>query len=328
MSKVNIKITGTDPFSKLVLVSCNTDQSIKSIDEQPSYGYAPDFGGASTPEEFLINVQASCQATALRQDAEEARSFDVEGFEGKTLSFDPDLTDIPALQAEYEAAKQEVFNQWAPANQDVVNELCGTAWTNIQLAPLTRERDAAIIGVYVNGYGGQTIADAALAFKSIKEVTDKCIELGVLMGGGTLPSTGMTRERFVEYLTSISPNNKFLEDGWLGGYVYQEYTVDYARNRKRTLINSDRNREIASGTTFAGFEWDSSATSRNNLSNFITATGNTTGVWRTKDNQNVSVDLVGLSKAFTTHVTACFEKSWARKEALKATTSFGEVDAI
>lgn len=325
MSEISIKIMGTDPFSKQVLVACNTDASTKAIDDQPLRAFPHDFGGATNVEEFLTNIQATCRQIAFEQDLVESKDFSVDGWVGAGAVYTPPVEDT--TYADYIAKKNAVYDSYPAANMDTIKQLLDIQFDNMQLAPLLRNSDATVIGVFVSGYGGTTLGEGAAAFKSIKECTYLCASLGVPMCGGTTPNNGISRDKFVNYLTSISALNRFIATP-IESYVYQDWTVDFAQKRKKTIINSDRNREIASGVTYAGFEWDSNDTSRNNLTNFITSSGQAAGVWRTKDNQNVTVDLVGLSKALADHVTACFEKSWARKEALKATTTFGEVDAI
>lgn len=325
MSKINIKIMGTDPFSKAVLVACNTEGSLKTLEEQPQLAFPPDFGGATTVAEFLFNIQATCRQTAFNQDVVETKNFDVETWVGESATYTPPVEDTTI--SDYLNSKQKAYAQYPSANMDSIRQLLAITFDNMQLAPLVRMENATVIGVFVNGYGGATVGEGALAMKSIKECTDLCISLGVPMCGGTSPKSGMERDRFVSYLSSISSHNKFIAIP-SESYVYQDWNLLFAQNRKKTIINSERNAEIASGITFAGFEWDSDEGSRNNLTNYIAANSGGTAIWRTKDNQNISVDLVGLSKSIADHVTACFEKSWARKEALKATTSFGEVDAI
>lgn len=325
MSQINIKIMGTDPLSKQVLVACNTDLSVKGLEEQPLRAFPHDFGGASTPEEFLVNIQTACRQIAFDQDLVANKDFSADGWVGVETTYTPPVEDTTT--AEYNAKKLAVYASYPAANMDSINQILAIQYNNMILKPLISYSDAAVIGIVVEAYSSSTLGGGIEAFKSLKECTELCIDLGVPMCGGTTPKSGVTRDKIEAYLASISQYNRFIGTP-SESYVYQDWTLDYAQKRKKTLINTDRNREIASGITFAGFEWDSDDTSRNNLTNFIASSGQTEGVWRTKGNQNVTVDLVGLSKALADHVTTCFEKSWTRKEALKSTTSFGEVDAI
>lgn len=325
MTNINIKIMGSDPFSKAVLVACNTDTSLKPIEEQPQVAFPPDFGGATNVEEFLANIQDACRQIAFNQDTVNSKNFDVENWIGAAATYVPPVEDT--TNTDYLAKKEAAYAQYPAANMDAIGKLLATPFANMQLAPLLRMSDFTVVGVYVNGYGGASVGEGAIAMRSIKECTDLCISLGVPMCGGTSPRTGMVRDRFVTFLSAISPYNKFIAIP-RESYVYQDWNLTFAQNRKSTIINSERNAAIAAGVSFAGYVWDSNDASRNNLTNFIAASGQTSGTWRTKDNQNVTVDLAGLSKALADHVTACFEQSWARKEALKATASFGEVDAV
>lgn len=325
MSKINIKIMGTDPFSKQVLVSCKSDQDATPFEDLPLTAFPHDFLGSANAEEFLENIKTACEKTVNDRELLNSKEFLAEGWVGKEASLTPAIEDT-SIQ-EFLDAKKEVYAKYPPANMDVVRGLCATDFNNMMLLPLIRGDDATVIGVYVNYYAGSDLATGAKALKSIKEATELCLSLGVPMCGGTIPSSGLSKERFTSYLSSISEHNKFISSS-LESYVYQDWSLDLAQNRKKTIINSERKREIDAGITFAGYDWDSDEASRNNLTNYISASGQTSGIWRTKDNQNVTVDLVGLSKALADHVTACFEKSWARKEALKSTTTFGEVDAI
>lgn len=325
MSNINIKIMGTDPFSKQVLVACKAEEDATPFEDLPLTAFPHDFLGSANVEEFLENIKPSCEKTVNDRIHVDSMEFLAEDWVGKEATLTPAIQDT-SIQ-EFLDAKKNVYAAYPPANMDVIRDLCATDFNNMMLLPLLRGDDATVVGVYVNYYAGSDLATGAKALKSIKEATELCLSLGVPMCGGTIPSSGLSKEKFTGYLASISSHNKFISSS-LESYVYQDWTLDLAQNRKKTIINSDRNREIASGITFAGFEWDSNDTSRNNLTNFIASSGQTEGTWRTKDNKNVTVDLVGLNKALTDHVTACFEKSWARKEALKSTTSFGEVDAI
>lgn len=325
MTQINIKIMGIDPISKGVLVACNTENSLKTLEQQPQYAYDNDFGGATSMDEFLVNIQEACRSVAFKQDSAETPSaaFDAWVNASSTYKFGGEDT----TQEDYLTEKNAVFASYPSANMDSIKQLLAIKFDNMQLAPLLRIVDATVIGVYVNGYGGATLGEGAAALKSIKECTDLCISLGVPMCGGTTPFKGIPRDKFVTYLASISSYNKFIAIP-SESYVYQDWNLVFAQNRKKTIINSERTAEIALGVTYAGNVWDSGDTSRNNLTSYIAANSGGEGAWRTKDNQTVVVNLAGLSKALADNTTACFEKSWARKEALKATTSFGEVDAI
>lgn len=325
MSQINIKIMGTDPLSKQILVACNTDVSGKEIEDQPLRAFPHDFGGATNVDEFLANIQDVCRKIAFDQDIVASKDFSADGWVGTTTTYTPNVEDTTV--ADYLAKKDAVYDSYPAANMDSINQVLAIQFNNMILEPLIRYSDATVVGITVKTYSSTSLGGGVEAFKAIKECTDLCIDLGVPMCGGTTPKSGMSRDKIEKYLTSISPYNKFIGTP-VESFVYQDWTLEYAQKRKKTLINTERNQEIASGITFAGFEWDSNDTSRNNLTNFIASSGQTSGIWRTKDNQNVTVDLVGLSKALADHVTACFEKSWTRKEALKSTTSFGEVDAI
>ena len=324
MSTSNSKIMGSDPLSKNLLVACNTDSSTKPIEEQPRYAYPSDFGGATTVEEFLENLQEPCSTIALEQDLQEQR-LERNSWIGSTAKFEPPIPNTS--RQEYEASIQNAYAQYPPVNKDSLDLLLNTTFPNMQLAPQRREVDATIIGVFVSGYGGGSLGEGAVAMRSIKECTDLCISLGVPMTGTTTPKKGIPRDKFVSFLSSISPYNRFLAypDE---GFVYQEWCFDLAKNRKKTVIDSERNAEISSGVTYAGYTWDSDDKSRANVTNFLAANTETTVEWRTKDNLMITIDVAGLGKALTEHVTACFQRSWDRKEALQATTTEEEVDAI
>lgn len=325
MSKIKIKIMGIDPVSKLVLVACNSDKSTKTIDEQSLVAFPFDFGGATNVNEFLVNIQDACREKAFDQDRNDSKEFIAYDWVGATVEFEP--TEVDTSEFTFQDKKDAIYATYPPANMDVVRELCNTTWRQMQLAPLRRDVDATIVGVYVNGYGGTSHGEAAMALRSIKEATERCIELGIPMCGGTTPVSGMERDRFVSYLTGISEYNRFISTA-KQSYVYQDWNFTFAKNRKKTFIDSERNAEIASGVTYAGYTWDSDDKSRANVTNFLAANTETTVEWRTKDNQMVVIDVAGLGKAFADHVTACFQRSWDRKEALKATTTEEEVNAI
>lgn len=334
---INIKIAGKDPFTKTVLVSVNTDKSLRPIDEYPAMSYPHDYGGAANLSEFLENIKEPCREIALRQDYAEQQKFEVDSWVGQQFSFALPVPD--GSEAEYLEKKRLAWAQYPAANPDTIRYLLAQDFANMQLAPLIRPSDMTLIGVYVNGYAGKTAIEGAIALKSIKKCTELCIELGVPMCGGTTPGGGnMTREDFVRYLQSISPYNRFIAIP-RESYVYQEWCFDLAKNRKRTFINSERNQAVSGGIVWNGYTWDSDSIARENVLNAVTAINSGATLpagftWRTKDNQDVPADaalLVGLSHALSSHISACYQKSWERKaklDALPDTATFDEIDAI
>jgi hypothetical protein len=329
MANINVKIMGTDPFNKLVLVACATEGSVKPLEEQPLSAYPFDFGGATNVDEFLANIQDSCREKAFAQDQVSSAEYTADNWVGATSTFTP--VPVDTSEFTFQARKDAIYATYPAANMDAVNALCNRKWNQMQLAPLRRDVDATIVGVYVNGYGGMNAADAAIALRSIKEATNECVALGIPMCGGTTPVDGMSRERFESFLTGISQYNKFINTV-KQSYVYQDWNIVFARNRKATLIKSECQKVIAGGLNFDEHVWDSDAASRANITNYLVANPTlTTTEWRTKGNELVRVDLALLSKALSDFVTATYQESWARKAALAALppeTTEAEVDAI
>ena len=321
--KLKIKIMGVDPIANVYLIATKLADDTTAWDKVTPVAYPKNFRGATTKEELLLAVNESLSALSLEQKNIKEGVLD-ETWVGTEVEQEALVFDL--TEQTFDAEKAELLWQYPPANMDSINALCNKQYDQMMLAPLRRGPDATIVGVYVNGYGGSSVDTATRALASIKEVTAVCKKLGVPMWGTTTPTSGADRAKFQGFLASISSINKFIESP-VQSAVYQDWSVDLHRARKATLINSERNKEINSGIDHVGHVWDTDEAARSNIVNWLSVNTKTAN-WRTKDNVMVVIDLEALMQKITAKVTAAFEKSWTRKEALKATTTIEEVDAI
>lgn len=334
---INIKIVGTEDLNNTVQVKIASDRSLKPIDEYSAYTFPADYKGAKDAQSFLEAIKESCRDFAFLQDMEERKEpLVTEDWVNQEVTFEKVVTDVSLF--DFEMSKEEAMEQYPPANMDSVNKVLNATYPNMHLDPLVRFSDAVTIGVFVNGYGGTDALEKAKSYLSIKQAAKDCAALGIPMCGGTVPRGSdiptrhrntegqKTRIEFENFLRKVTPYNDFISMAG-AGYVYQPWVLDLAKNRKKTIINSERNTEIASGVEYAGHVWDSDETSRANIVHWL-STEDTTTVWRTKDNEMVMVNLVALMQEINVRVTTAFEKSWTRKKGLEGVTTMEEVDAI
>ena len=333
---INIKIVGKDELSSAILVKCNTDKSLKNIEEYPAYAFAADHGGATDVETFLEAIKESCRDFAFQQDQKETQEpVDTTGWANKEITYDTIVSDLTL--SDFEKGKEEIFKIYPPANMDSIRKLLNTTYPNMHLDPLIRWEDAVTIGVYVNGYGGFTQTEKSRGLLSVKQAAQDAAALGVPMFGGTVPREGdMTRVDFENFLRKTTPYNEFISMAG-AGYVYQPWVLDLAKNRKLTIINSERNKKEAGGFTYMGKVLDSDAKSVARITtaaltakNALEANEPYTVEWTAQDNSIIvmsATDVVGMPKALAAHAQELHAEAKNRKEAVKLAATFEEVEA-
>jgi hypothetical protein len=333
---INIKIVGTEALNNTVLVKITSDRSLKPIDEYSAYVFPSDYKGAKDAQGFLEAIKETCRDLVFIQDQAELKTpLVTDDWVNQEISYETAGVDLTLY--DFENGKKEVFAQYPAANKDSIHKLLTTDYPNMHLDPLIRFEDAVTVGVYVNGYGGANALERARGLLSVRKAAQDCVALGVPMFGGTVPRGDglperqrdmegtLTREEFEDFLRKATPYNEFISMAG-AGYVFQPWVLDLAKNRKKTIINSQRNTEIVSGVEHAGHIWDTDEASRFNIVSWLSTEGATTS-WRTKANEMVMVNLVDLMQAITDKTTTAFEKSWERKEALDLASSFEDVEA-
>ncbi len=132
MTNINIKIVGTDPFTKQLLVACNTDKSTKPLEEQPQLAYPSDFGGATNVEEFLVNIKDACKTIAERQDIVDGDEFLVDSWVGEVVAYTPEPT--PETNNEDLSYEQKVARVRAERNK----LLTKSDWTQLVDSPVDK----------------------------------------------------------------------------------------------------------------------------------------------------------------------------------------------
>jgi hypothetical protein len=229
--------------------------------------------------------------------------------------------------------------QYPSMDINSVNQIINTVYKNLTIKPYIRKSDAAIIGIEVDRTSGYDNKSGLAGLVSIRNCTNDCIALGLPMLARINPEPGtMDKDKFSDYLKSISKYNKIIV-GSSANFVYQDWNVDFAKAQKRCIIDTQRDTKINAGIKWNNYDFDTDLTSRNNLLHVITTINSGIQlpdgfVWRTSDNQNIpmsTVDLIALNSAIAEQVNTCYQESWTRKanlDALPATTTFAEIDAI
>lgn len=244
----------------------------------------------------------------------------------------------PQSDTFYESVRG-INEQYPAANIDSINSLLSVQYPNIVIAPAIRESDSVTIGVSVVKTLGYESETGLRGLLSIKSCMDAAYAAGVPLLAVIAPTENtVDKDRFAEFLVSSSSRNKIIY-GDRNNYVYQDWTTQMAKNRKRALINTERTTRVNSGISWNGNIWDTADESRNNLASTL-AVINAGGqlpvgfTWRTADNQNIVIDataLKALSEAMMVQTNTYYQESWIRKaalEALPADCTYAQIDAI
>lgn len=238
-----------------------------------------------------------------------------------------------------EMAIELVHKSYPIANKDSIDSALQKKYKNITIAPLIRASDTALIGIEVTMATGVDGTAGALALLSLRACTNDLFSLGIPMVALIIPKVGtIDKDEYAKFLLSVSKYNSIITNS-AANYVYQEWNVDFAKSRKNEFINSERMTKINGGVEWNGNIWDTDTESRTNLTNAQTAINAGATLpsgfsWRTADNKNITVnaaDVTSLNLAVNTHITTCYQESWARKEllnALASTATYAEIEAV
>lgn len=228
-------------------------------------------------------------------------------------------------------ALSTIYATYPVANQQSINKLLNTQFTNLVLSPRVRESDGATIGVQVQRVYGEDTGTGASGLLSIKDATAEAVKLGIpLISDAYLPED--KRQGFKSFLESFG--HSVIEDNGVL-YLYYPWSLDLAKARKNTFINTDRDKEINKGVLFLGSIWDIDQVSKTNLISkaYALDSGLDTSTaieWRTKDNEvlTLSVDefkqLVALVVTTTEDI---YKTSWDRKDDVANASTYEEVEA-
>lgn len=250
-----------------------------------------------------------------------------------------DVAHEPTPPDTFEEEIVAVHAQFPAMNDDAIAQLLANKYQNLVITKTVRAADATVIGISVEATAGYDNNTGAVGLLSLRTCTNDAIALGVPMLSILLPREGtITKDQFADFLLSISPYNKIIYSD-KANYVYQDWNIPFAKNRKRTIINTERAERVNAGITWNNYNWNTDDVSRSNLVNAL-AVVNAGGqlpadfVWRTSDNQNVPMDAVGLkalNEAVAAQTNAFYQQSWNRKaalDALPADCTYAEIDAI
>jgi hypothetical protein len=242
-------------------------------------------------------------------------------------------------KAELKAAIEAVHQTYPAVNKDSFDIAIQKKYKNLTIAPLIRASDTATIAIEVTMAAGVDGTAGAIALLSLRTCTNDLIALGIPMVALIWPEAGtIDKDEYATFLLSISKYNSIITNP-VANYVYQKWNVDFAKSRKNEIINSERMAKINNGITWNGNVWDTDSESRTNLTNAQTAINAGATLpsdfsWRTADNKNITVNaanVTSLNLAVNTHITTCYQESWARKgllNALASTATYAEIEAI
>jgi len=250
----------------------------------------------------------------------------------ETHVWDPALSEI--------VLKQEPVNPWHQAVDAVhasmptayepnVDRLLGNYYQDMRLSKL-HDSNGRLIGVEAHIAPGVTNMTKALL--SIAKIIDDCVYFGVPSFNAPSSVEGGDLEGFVQFMVDRGCSSVVI-DGL--HYVYMPWSLAMAKGNKARRIDIDRDEAINNGFSWNGWTWDCDEVSRSNLTGSVAAAQ--AGIplpsgftWRTKDNQNVPMnltDLVSLGGAMFEHVNSKYTEAWSRKAVLASATTFEEVDA-
>lgn len=120
----------------------------------------------------------------------------------------------------------------------------------------------------------------------------------------------------------------FTESKW-------EYTLSGKKDSMKVAVNDLRTQKIGDGFTFDGVKYDTFEASINNITSLIA--GIAAGfplppnfTWRSADNVNIPHTVESLKKlaqALLTYINACYQASWAHKEAIDSKTTLSDLES-
>jgi len=242
----------------------------------------------------------------------------------------PPIDDTPQVDP-WDVALRQVHGQFPPANPAHVNEMLATYYPGLKVEPVYSVVNNSLIGVSAHELDPNAQDKQQVLLSIVRSSQDR-LRLGI--PGFTffvLTSDQEENQRYVEFMQN---NGSTIVTVGERCYAYTPWSIEYAKNRKRRQIDSERDEAIVAGFTWGGHEWDADTVSRANLT--CVASAVTAGIplpsgftWRTKDNQNVPVtdtDVLSLGAAMIAHVNTKYQAAWGRKAVVDAATTMEEVE--
>ena len=231
LAKHTLKITNFDNENKLVSVT---------VDDVDIGMFPSDFNSSTNIQEFFRALEGVGWGAL---NPPQLSKVDATNWVGKEHTFESayDGTDKTIIEI-----LQENLEQYPVANKESIMNLCSIYFDNLLVEPMIRVRDTKWVGIYVSFVHGQPPTEGARGLRSIKKCNKLALSLGVPMFAGTNPRSGMTPLELRNYVDSLDERNKFLHIG-TSYYVYQDWDLGLAQNKKMQDISLERKQNIENG---------------------------------------------------------------------------------
>jgi len=222
-----------------------------------------------------------------------------------------------------------ILDQYPVANlshiQSVINAFTGASMT---LEVMQRGADPiGVVCTALRSEGSEVGATTLMRMRGFREMAQN---FGIPVF--STPDNQETADQIVQFNIEVMGQMRLEHKG--NSFMYSPWNMEIIKNRKRRMIEADRDQAIANGVSWNDYVWDCDEVSRSNLTGVVASFN--AGVplpdnfiWRTKDNQNVLIsgeEAVQLGSAMLAHVNNAYQESWNRKADVDAATTEEQVN--